>query len=336
MPDTSDPDYLYSMTIKLFGSVPEPGFAETGELEAVWGRAWGLDNDVGQMRAVLMHRPGEEMAVVDPSKRIEAIGTFGDLDEGWYWQSDEVPPLEAMQAQHDALVEIFQREGIEVHLLDGVAAPRLKSCYTRDPVIMVKGGAIVCRMAPRIRRGEELPVTRTLAKLGIPILRTIDGTGMMEGGSFAWINSTTAVVGRSIRVNDEAIGQLDEVLARQGVELLVVDLCGYSIHIDGHFLMIDRDLALVDPAQLPFWFLEELKEMKIRTIEVSPADNGWIVNGLAIAPGRVIMPEGASPRTQDELDQNGVEIIPLSYDKMQLNGGGIHCSTCPLIRDSID
>jgi len=47
---------------------------------------------------------------------------------------------------------------------------------------MVKGGAIVCRMGARIRRGEELAITRTLARIGIPILSTISGTGVMEGG----------------------------------------------------------------------------------------------------------------------------------------------------------
>lgn len=336
MSDIRDPDYLYNMTIKLFGSRPEPPFEAPGELAAVWGRAWGVDNDVGRMRAVLMHRPGREMAVVDPAKRIAALGTFGDLEAGWYWQSDEVPPLAAMQAQHDALADALAAEGVAVHYLEGVAAPRLKSCYTRDPVIMIKGGAVVCRMAPKIRRGEELAVTRTLARLGIPILRTIAGAGMLEGGSFAWIDPKTAVVGRSIRVNDEAIGQLDEVLRRQGVELLVVDLSGYTIHIDGAFLMIDRDLALLDPTQLPFTFLEALKERKIRTIETTPADDGWIINGLAVSPGRVLMPAGAGPRTQEALDKHGVEVIPLSYDKMQLNGGGIHCSTCPLVRDSVD
>ena len=46
----------------------------------------------------------------------------------------------------------------------------MKSCYTRDAVAAVGGGAIVMRLGPRIRRGEELPVTRTLARLGCPIL----------------------------------------------------------------------------------------------------------------------------------------------------------------------
>ena len=36
------------------------------------------------------------------------------------------------------------------------------------------------------------------------------------------------------------------------------------------------------------------------------------------------------------LDKHGVEIVTLPYDKVQLNGGGIHCSTCPLIRDPVD
>jgi N-dimethylarginine dimethylaminohydrolase len=265
----------------------------------------------------------------------EAIGSFGDLESGWYWQSDTIPPLAEMQRQHDSLVETLRAEGVEVIFVEGDAGGRLKSCYTRDSAIAVKGGAIVCRMAPRVRRGEELNVSRTLAKHGIPILRTLNGTATMEGGSFAWLNSRTAVIGRSIRVNDEGAAQIAEVLRRQGVELLCVDLCGYLIHIDGALVMIDYDLAIVDPSQLPYWFLEKLKDLKIRTIEITPADSSWVVNCLAVSPGRIIMPEGASNRTLDELARNNVQMITVPYDKMQLNGGGIHCSTSPLIRDSV-
>jgi N-dimethylarginine dimethylaminohydrolase len=327
---------VYSATIKLFGSVPEPAFECEERLAALWGRDWGCDNDVGQLRAVLMHRPGAEFAVIDPEKRIAETGSFGDLEAGWYWQSETIPPLAEMQAQHDALAEALRAEGVEVVYLEGVGDGRFKSCYTRDPAFAVKGGAVVCRLAPRMRHGEELPVTRALAKLGMPILRTVHGTGMIEGGSFAWLNGRTAVVGRGIRVNDEGIAQVAEVLKVQGVELLVVDLRGYDIHIDGHFLMIDVDLALVYPPGLPFSFLEELKRRGIRTVEMGPEDNGWIVNGLAVRPGRVLMPDGLSDRTRDTLEGHGVEIVTLPYDKMQLNGGGIHCSTCPLIRDRVD
>ena len=327
---------IYGATIKHFGSEPEPAFEESARMQKVWGRDWGCDNDVGQLRSVLMHRPGREFDVIDPTKKIAETGSFGDLEAGWYWQSDRLASLADMQAQHDSLAETLRAEGVEVIYLNGVSDGRFKSVYTRDSSFAVKGGAIVGRLAPRMRHGEELPVTRTLAALGMPILRTVHGTGMVEGGSFAWLNSKTAVIGRGIRVNDDGVAQVADVLKYQGVDLVVVDLCGYDIHIDGHFLMVDVDLALVSASGLPYWFLEKLRQLNIRTVETTVEDDGWIINGLAVRPGRILMPEGISDRTRDKLLAYEVEVITVAYDKVQLNGGGIHCSTCPLIRDRID
>ena len=305
-----------------------------GELEAHWGRAWGINNDVGRIRSVLVHRPGKEMDVIDPEKRIESIGSFGDLKAGWYFQSDTMPQISEMQAQHDSLFAALKAKGVEVHHVDGDAAGRIKSCYTRDPLIMVKGGAIVCRMGTRVRRGEELAITRTLARLGIPILRTLSGSALMEGGSFAWINERTAVIGCGIRVNREGAEQVGEVLKRQGVELLIIDLFGYDLHIDGSFQMIGKDLAIVDPFGLPYSFLQKLKELKVQTVEISPADDRWIINSLAVAPGELLMPEGASNRHWTRRPSMG-ELVSCPYGKMQLDGGGIHSSTTPLIRDAV-
>lgn len=335
MTNSAPPGWIYNETVRMFATPGDPPFEDHAELEKYWGRVWGVDNDVGRIRSILMHRPGEEMKVVDPSKRIESIGSFGDLEKGWYFQSDTVPPVAEMQAQHDALVAALKAQGIEVHFVEGVGGGRLKSCYTRDPFIMVKGGAIVTRMGTRIRRGEELAITRTLAKIGVPILRTLSGSAVMEGGSFAWINPKTCVIGCGIRVNREGAEQVGEVLKRQGVELIIIDLVGYDIHIDAAFQMVDKDLAIVDPFGLPYSFLEKLKELKVRTIEITPADNKWIVNSLAVAPGELIMPEGATNRTLDQMAKHGLRWTTLAYDKMQLNGGGIHCSTTPLIRDSL-
>ncbi|MFX7748062.1 arginine deiminase family protein, partial [Acinetobacter baumannii] len=74
------------------------------------------------------------------------------------------------------------------------------------------------------------------------------GTGLMEGGSFAFITPKVAVVGLSSRVDEEGARQLEEVLRTQGVELLRVHLTGYRLHIDGMFVMIDRDTAFVNPS----------------------------------------------------------------------------------------
>ena len=331
----SEGEYRYNMLIKTFASTPEPGFEAESEQVRVWGRRWGCNNDVGALRLVLMHRPGDELKVVDPKKRLPDINAFGDVEHGWYWRGDVIPDLASMQEQHDGLVAALREEGVEVAFLDRCAPERMKSCYTRDSVIAVDGGAIVTRLGPPIRRGEEAPVTETLARLGMPILRTIHGTGIVEGGSFAWINPKTAVIGVSSRVNDEGARQVGEVLRTMGVELIIVPLTGYRLHIDGNFCMIDVDTAIINPTQLPFWFLEKLKEMKIRTVEVCHEDMAGIINCLAVRPGRLLMPEGVSARTREKLDRLQISIRVVPYDKVALGGGGIHCSTGPLVRDPL-
>lgn len=328
-------EYRYNMLIKTFASRPEPGFEDEGEQREVWGQPWGCSNDVGKLRKVMMHRPGAELGVVDPAKKLPDIGAYGDPETGWYWRGNTIPDLAAMQAEHDGLVAVLREEGVEVVFIDEVAPGRMKSVYTRDSVIAVDGGAIVTRMGPPIRRGEELPVTRTLAKLGMPILRTIHGTAIMEGGSFAFITPKVAVVGISSRVNEEGADQVEEVLKYHGVELLRVQLTGYRLHIDGAFVMIDVDTAIINPTQLPFWFLRKLDQMGIRTIEVCHEDPVSTINCLAVSPGRVIMTEGVSDRTREKLDRAQISVRTIPYEKVYLGGGGIHCSTGPLVRDRI-
>jgi N-dimethylarginine dimethylaminohydrolase len=331
----SQPEYTYNMLIKTFPSRAEPAFEAEREQIEVWGRRWGCNNDVGRLRMVLMHRPGSELNIVDPSKRLPEIGGYGDTEKGWYWRGDTIPDLAAQQSQHDALVAALREEGTEIVFIDQCAPGKMKSVYTRDSVIAVDGGAIIARLGPPIRRGEELPALRTLGKIGMPILRTIGGTGLLEGGSFAFVTPKVAVLGLSSRVNEEGARQLEEVLRVHGVELLRVHLTGYRLHIDGVFVMVGPDTAFLNPALLPFSFLEKLKELKIRQIEACPEDRPWVINCLAVRPGRVIMPEGLSDRTAAKFEEAGISIRVVPYDKVALGGGGIHCSTSPLIRDPL-
>jgi N-dimethylarginine dimethylaminohydrolase len=334
MPAMMPGDWSYNRLIAAFPSQPEPAFETPAMQEFVWGRRWGCTSDVGPLRVVLVHRPGPEIGVVEATKVLPDIGAFGDPEKGWYWRGPEPPDLPRMQAQHDALVAALGREGAEVVYLDDAAPGRPKSCSVRDAVVAVGGGAVICRMGARIRRGEELPVTRTLGRLGMPILRTIHGTGILEGGSVAWLTERTAVVGLGTRANAEGARQLEEVLRTQGVELLRVELPGYRQHLDGLLVMVDVDTALVNPTLVPYTLLERLAELKIRTIELHPDDHPFTINCLAVRPGRVLMSE-ASGHTLERLAKAGIEVIPLEFDAVYRGGGGIHCSTAPLVRDPI-
>ena len=197
---------------------------------------------------------------------------------------------------------------------------------SRDPPDLDLG-----RMAPAMRRGEERLVSQAKAADGMPILRTIHGSGLLEGGSFVKLTPTLAAYGTSIRCNEEGARQLGEVLDVLGIELLVMPMGGFSIHLDGHLGMVDTDKALIDAAGLPYWFLDRLREEGIETIHCPP-DEEWAINSLCLRPGRVLMCDGY-PRAREALERRGVEVVAIPYDEIQKGGGGIHCSTMELVRD---
>jgi N-dimethylarginine dimethylaminohydrolase len=272
--------------------------------------------------------------MMEGGEYIEEAQAWVSPDKMWYWKGRERPDLARAQAQHDALVRALQEEGVEVAYLENPLSNMTKSVFTRDPAIIVKGGAIICRMGVSYRRGEELPFTRSLAKLGMPILHTIHGTGLMEGGSFVWLNPETAVVSIGHRCNAEGARQVGEVLKTLGVELLCVDNMGYGLHIDGSFVMVNTDLALAFIQDLPWWFLQRLEELGIHILDADPYDGAFGVNCLAVQPGRVLMSSHAE-RTAERLNKAGVEVLLVEYDELHKSGGGIHCSTLPLIRDDV-
>ena len=210
----------------LFPASPEPPFHEAGSLTRDWGADWGCDDDVSTLRTVLVRRPGDEWNGVRADCWDEGARSLVDPERNWFWESRQPPEVARMQSNHAGLVTALRDEGVEV-VDGGPMPPRLMNAvYARDPMCVVRGGAVIGRMGPLMRRGEERYATQAVAALGMPILRTICGTGMLEGGTVVKLTPRVYAFGASIRCNPEGARQLAEVLAPLGVELIVVPLVG--------------------------------------------------------------------------------------------------------------
>lgn len=327
----------YHVVLERIPPRAEPAFESPEMQRRVWAREWGVSNDVGRLRLCVVHRPGDEIDTIDGSRYDPELDALISDREQWYWRDSTAPDLGRMQREHDALVNALRDEGVEIAVVD-CSPGDPKAVFTRDQAIAVKGGAIICRMGPVGeepgfgRRGEERFITRLLAELGMPILRTVHGTGLFEGGSFCFLNAEVALAGMSHRQNEAGARQVEQVLAEQGVRLVRVPLTGNALHIDGGIVMVDDDKALVNMTRLPYWLPEMLAGLGIDLIHAWPAEP-WSVNCLAVRPGRVIIPDDC-PRTVERLHGAGVETIEIPYSEIRKNGGGIHCSTLPLIRDA--
>ena len=120
MASLKDSPQYYHRVLQRIPPRATPSFSDEGMQERVWGRRWGARTDVGTLKMVLLHRPGDEIDVMvngghyDPE--IEAII---DDDEQWYFRSDKAPSLAKMQAEHDAFADLLRANGVEVVYMGG-------------------------------------------------------------------------------------------------------------------------------------------------------------------------------------------------------------------------
>jgi len=308
------------------------------ELELVWGKKWGAQNEIGKLREVLVQTPGSELTPPPPNQF------------KWYGLTRKID-VDKVKEEHQQFVEILKGEGVAVHFMnapDGAHGPYgvLQGLWgTRDYGFVVDGGAIVCRPSLPWDRGAEFWWAKKIMELGCPTLLTVHGFGTLEGGNLIWLDSTHVCIGRSIRTNQAGIDQASFILKSIGVqEIRVVPIPGWIenidwpaggfAHLDCVFGYVDSGLALIYPAGVPFDFLEYLKQMGIKLIEVDPDEaKDYACNTLAIKPGKILMLEGFRVARR-KLEREGVDVIPVEMEEFKKAGGGPHCATAPLIRET--
>ena len=73
----------------------------------------------------------------------------------------------------------------------------------------------------------------------------------------------------------------------------------------------------------------------MKTLIETDRDDPMLTNNcIALEPGKVLFSE-KGVRTRKNLEKAGIEVIPVDISEINKLGGGIHCSTLPLLRDSI-
>lgn len=283
------------------------------EIGDLWA-ACGIENEWAPLQAVLLHRPGPELAAEDAAAA----------------QLLERPDAARALAQHDALAAAYRAAGVAVHYVEPAVSPASPNqIFCADLFAMTPEGAILARPASTVRAGEERWVARRLADLGVPILATLTGTAVFEGADLLWLDRRTAAIARGLRTNQAAIEQIGLLLARQGVELIPVDLPWGTMHLMGLLRIFDGDLAAAWPRRTPHALVEALTARGYRVAalpeEASQSQN-VAFNCVTLGPRRILMVAG-HPRTQDFLAGLGLEIEALELDELAKAAGAIGCLT---------
>lgn len=292
-----------------------------GELGRLWA-PYRIDSEWRRLTAVLVHRPGDELAAAidDP----DSVLMLAPLDLG------------RAREQHAAMVEAFRACSVEVHdvLPAGPAKPNQMFCA--DLMAMTPEGAILARPAGEVRAGEERWVARRLADLGVPILKTLTGTATFEGADLMWLDETTAMIGRGHRTNQAAIDQIETVLAEIGCTTLAVDLPYGTMHFMGMLRIVDRDLALCWPRRTPLATVRALEERGF-TVAFPPCEDDTesyrAMNPVTLGPRRILMVEGLT-RFQPFFEKLGIECVTVDTGELSKAAGNVGCLTAVLARET--
>ena len=296
----------------------------SAEMKELWGD-WYCDSEVGTLRSVLMHRPGAEIDGVN-AENYSQYRFRGAIN------------AEIARKEQDALADIYRSHGVEVHYVEGQRTDKPNAMFMRDLLFTTPEGAIVCRPAFAARRGEEKAVATTLAKLGVPIIKTINGDGYFEGACAMWVDRETVVLGTSSRANESGVRQVENELRNIGVTNVIKTQIPFgSIHLDGYMNMVDKDKCLVFPWHLAYDCAKALMDRGITLIEatdIHEIKQGMALNVVALSPGKIVMP-GGNPNTKRVLEEAGVEVIEADLTELMNGWGAIHCTTAFLRRDPI-
>ena len=290
------------------------------EIGSIW-KACGVSNEWGQLKAVLLHRPGREL---ESSKNPDDV------------QMLQIPDVNRAQAQHDSIANAYRQAGVKVHYVDPPASNLPNQMFVADLMFMTPEGAILARPASTVRAGEERWVNRRLAAIGIPILRSIRGTGVFEGADAAWLNPRTVLLGKGLRTNAEGAFQVSAALQDMGVDVVEVDLPKGAMHLMGMLRFADRDLALAWPHRLSKLAVETIKNagFEVHFIpDEGEATESSALNFVTLGPRQILMPSG-NPVTRAFYENLGITCVTVQIRELVKAAGAIGCLTGVLERET--
>ena len=287
--------------------------------------SFGVVDMVSPLRQVLMKQPGLAMASADAEK--------------WHYAGPLT--LNALQADHHALVAVLEASGAEVVFLEEDPADLADAVFTHDPSLVTATGAIILRMGKPLRRGEQRLHAEFYAERGIPVIGTLEEPGTVEAGDCLWLDSQTLLVGLGFRTNEAGLTQLEKILAPDGVSIHAFDLPVYQgrdacLHLISLVSMLDHNLALTCQSLLPVRLQTLFAQRGIECL-AAPEDefraSGTLSTSiLALAERHCVMVDGF-PKTQDLLHSAGCQLALFPGRELCLKAeGGPSCLTRPLLR----
>lgn len=215
--------------------------------------------------------------------------------------------------QHASYLHHLEKAGHEVVVIPADSA--YPDClFIEDAAVVLGGLGVVTRPGAPSRRGEVDAVADVLGRW-FPLV-PIEAPGTLDGGDVIVLPGRV-LVGRSKRTDSQGIAALSSIAAEAGLATTVVPvheglhLKSAVLPIDGETMVVTRG-AVDESALAGFRLLHEDERERFRFSALPLVDE-------------TIMVTANAPRTSEEIQRLGFEIVPVDISVVQAADGGLTC-----------
>jgi N-dimethylarginine dimethylaminohydrolase len=289
------------------------------------GRAWGIDNEYGVLRDVLLGKP-------DYFRWVDA----GPITRRVFDNAEKLGVefnLQTAMAQHAEMVRLYEDEGVTCHFLDADEVLH-RNFFARDSSAMTPFGAIICHMQLKCRRADYVTAIRFYQQNDIPIYNMVTA-GHFEGGDFCIVEPGAVLVGHCGERSEEAgARQVAGWMSAQGWEAVVAPIPAHFVHMDALIVPIAPKLAVACLDALEDWVIDWLRGHGFDFVDVPYRDCAMNlgVNLVCLGNDRVLS-MASSPDLNERLRSMGFKVHAPNMSMFTLGGGGVHCLSQALRRD---
>ncbi len=287
---------------------------------------WGIDNDYGILRDVLLGKPTYfkwvEAGPLIGRTLLNAHKTGASFD------------FELSQLQFDEMVKIYQDAGVTCHYID--SDPVLhRNFFARDSSAMTPWGALICHMQLKCRRADYVTTIKFYQDNNIPIWNYATA-GHFEGGDFVILEPGTVLIGycgeRSEQAGSE---QVAEFVRREGWDVEVAPIPALFVHMDGLVVPLDRKLVVTCLDALEGWVIDWLKKKGFDFVDVGFNEAKDLGVNLVALGNKKVLSMASSVNLNQKLRDLGYQVFAPDMSMFTLGGGGVHCMCQALKRDPV-
>ncbi len=287
---------------------------------------WGINSEYGVLRDVLLGPP-------ETFQWREDNASYSSIVRETLRQGHVFDKQLAVR-QHREIVDAYESAGVTCHFLPQDELTNYQ-VYARDSSFMSPYGAVICQMANPRRRGEYAACLRFYLEKGIPIYDMVSA-GNFEGGDFDIIEPGCVLIGYTgHRCEEVSARQVGAWFAAEGWEIKYAPIDSFYVHIDLMVCMLAEKCAAVCLDSTPDDIVAWLKEKNIEIVPVSFKDTIALgCNVMSLGNERILSP-ASSIDLNGKLRALGFEVYDPDMSMYLRAGGGIHCMSQPLRRDTV-